>query len=293
MKKKIFEPVKLGHLEVKNRLVRSATLEAGGAKNGRISPQLTTFYDDLARGGVGLIITGMMGVAPNACLSSGMVKSYGDAALVCKNAGADGVQIHGAHGYLLSQFLSPLFNQRLDEYGGGIKNRARILLAVYDEIRAKVGDDFPVMIKINYSDIADGGITEADVLWYCMELDKRGIDAIEVSSGIGVDKASGSVQGGRTDEAFNADYAKALAAHVKTAIISVGGYRLPETITRILNEKAIDAVSLCRPLIREPDLPARWEAGSTERSSCTSCSSCFRSKVLGCYLDQRRTEYGK
>lgn len=352
--KTIFENVRLGNLELKNRLVRSATLEAGGAEAGAITPLLEQIYGELAEGGVGLIITGMMGVAPNACFHSGMTKiyedsfpnrfqavaervhrlggkivvqlghcgaksgeldggglalapsdveqggmsaramtaaeierlavDYGIAAQRCREAGADGVQIHAAHGYLLNQFLSPLFNRRTDAYGGPIENRARILFTIYDEIRRRVGADYPVLVKINYSDLAEGGIAEADVLWYCGELDRCGIDAIEVSSGIGIDKASGSIQGGRRDEAFNAPYALKLADELHCAIISVGGYRSPEAVNDVLNRGKLAAVSLSRPLIREPGLPGRWLGGDFEKSDCISCGKCFRVLQHGCFL---------
>lgn len=350
--KKIFEAVSLGNLQLKNRLVRSATLEAGGAENGKITPLLGQAYDRLSEGGVALIITGMMGVAPNACIFSGMtkiyddsfasrfqqvaeivhgndtklvvqlghcgaksaeldgwdyplapsdcdkarampkeqidslVRSYGAVAIKCRDAGADGVQIHAAHGYLISQFLSPIYNKRTDEYGGAIDGRARLLIEVYEEIREQVGNEYPVMVKINYSDIAAGGIEEADVLRFCKELDKRGIDAIEVSAGIGVDASSGSVQGNRRDEGFNAPYALTLSQNIDAAVVSVGGYRSVGAIEKALNSGNIAAVSMCRALIRDPALPSKWRDGSLEASTCVSCSKCFRSETLGCYLDQ-------
>jgi 2,4-dienoyl-CoA reductase-like NADH-dependent reductase (Old Yellow Enzyme family) len=352
--KAMFDTVSLGSLQLKNRLIRSATFEIGGAKDGKTTQFLEEVYRDLAKGGVGLVITGMMGVSPNACLSSGMTKiygggfaagfkklaevvhgcggkivvqlghcgaqskeldegshafapsdteppdsgakamtteeihslakAYGAAARKCRDAGADGVQIHAAHGYLLSRFLSPIFNRRTDEYGGSIAGRARFLFEVYEEIRKCVGRNYPVLVKINYSDIAEGGISEADVLWYCKELDRRGIDAIEVSAGIGTDKASGSIQGGRADEAFNAGYALRLSHEINAAVISVGGYRSPEKINEVLNAGNIAAVSLCRPLIREPGLPGRWQSGDLTRGACVSCGKCFKSPRHGCFL---------
>lgn len=353
--KKIFEMASLGNLTLKNRLIRSATLETAGAEAGRITPLLKEVYRDLANGGVGLIITGMMGVAPGSRLYAGMTKiydehfvpdfrkiadmvhqtggkivvqlghcgakskeldgesyayapsdvdlrdaagkamtaeqiaglpkAYGTAALRCKEAGSDGVQIHAAHGYLLNQFLSPLYNRRTDEYGGTVENRARLLLAIYDAIRKQVGPEYPVLVKINYSDIAEGGIAEPDVLWYCRELARRGVDAIEVSAGIGIDKASGSIQGGRTDEAFNAEYANRLSKEVDVAVISVGGYRSHEVIEKTLAGGNIAAISLCRPLIREPGLPGRWQRGELARSACISCGKCFKTPRHGCIFN--------
>ena len=354
--KTLFDSVSLGNLNLKNRLIRSATLEIGCAKDGKITPLLGQVYQELAIGDIGLIITGMMGVAPNSCLSLGMtkiyddsfaesfskitkdvhqngskivvqlghcgarsfeldgdnypyapsdvelpnskkakamtieqidnlVKAYGAAALKCKENGADGVQIHGAHGYLISQFLSPIFNKRTDEYGGDIKGRSKLLFEIYDEIKNQAGKDYPVLIKINYSDIADGGISESDVLWYCKELDKRSIAAIEVSAGIGMNSESSAIQAGRVDEAFNVEYALILADKVDTPIISVGGYRSLEKINDVLNRGKIEAISLCRPLIREPGLIKRWQDGDLTNSTCISCGKCFMSKIHGCFLD--------
>lgn len=351
----MFESTSLGGLAVKNRLVRSATLETGGAQDGKITPLLGDIYRELAAGGVGLIITGMMGVAPGACIHSGMakiydesfperfqkiadgvhaldgklvvqlghcgaksreldgaayahapsdidayglsakaltveelealVKAYGTAALRCRQAGADGVQIHAAHGYLLCQFLSPLFNHRTDAYGGAIENRARLLLQVYDEIRAQVGPNYPVLVKINYSDLAEGGISEEDVLWFCRELDRRGIDAIEVSAGIGIDKYSGPIRNKCTDEGFNASYARRLAQDVGCAIISVGGYRSPEKIEEVLSHGDVAATAFCRALIREPDLPRRWEKDERTPAACISCGKCFGTPQHGCIFN--------
>lgn len=358
--KTMFEPATLGNLSIKNRLIRSATIETAGAKNGKIEPLLGQIYDDLALGGIGLIITGMMGVALNSCIHAGMtkiyddsfserfkrivedvhkkgskivvqlghcgakakeldgtgyafspsdvdiplfkgkamtetqihdlVKAYGVAAQRCKECGADGVQIHAAHGYLINEFLSPLFNHRTDQYGGPIEGRSKLLLDVYDEIRTQVGNSYPVLVKINYNDVAEGGIIEPDVLWYCKRLDKRGIDAIEVSAGIGLDASSTSAQGGRKDEAYNAQYALRLTSNVNTAVISVGGYRSPTKIIDVLNSGDIEAISLCRALIREPDLPNRWERGTSVKAACLTCGKCFLTPQHGCFIDYQKKQ---
>ncbi len=349
--KKLFETCQLGHLVLKNRLIRSATLERCGADQGAITPLLKTIYEDLARGEAGLIITGMMGVGPNACASPNMVKiyddsfvakfaeitrsvhqlggkimvqlghsgakagvidwgdkpfcpsdyrkagamttdeinmmvrRYGDAAVKCKAAGADGVQIHGAHGYLVSEFLSPYFNHRTDQYGGEIHNRARFLFEIYEEIRAAVGEDYPVWMKINYSDLVENGLDGTGCAWVCRELEKRGLDAIEVSSGISVSAASSPTQmGQKKGEGFFAAGALDLADKVAIPVISVGGYRSIEAIEETLNRGNVAAISLCRPWIREPALAARWRAGRTEKAQCVSCDKCFSTAQHGCYF---------
>jgi len=111
------------------------------------------------------------------------VRAFGQAARRAKEAGFDGVQIHSAHGYLVNQFLSPFFNRRRDVYGGALENRARFLLEAFKEMRAVVGDDFPIMIKLNSQDFIDGGLTKEDSLRVGALLEKVGIDAIEISGG--------------------------------------------------------------------------------------------------------------
>ncbi len=217
-----------------------------------------------------------------------LVLEYGTSARKCKEAGVDGVQIHAGHGYLVSEFLSPYFNKRTDEYGGGIENRVRLLFEIYDEIRRQVGKDYPILIKINYSDLVDGGNTGKDTAYICKELEKRGIDAIEVTSGISVDPISAPTQPGRKEEAFFAQGALDIANQISTPVISVGGYRTPDKIEEILNVGDITAISLCRPLICQPDLPKKWQDGDLEKAKCISCSQCFGMPMHGCKVFARR-----
>ncbi|MEG0036139.1 MAG: NADH:flavin oxidoreductase [Oscillospiraceae bacterium] len=329
--KKIFEPVSLGNLQIKNRIIRSATLTDKEGLEGKILPYEKELCAALSKGNVGLIITGMMGVGKNSCAApfmpriyldgfaesfrevaeathenggkiviqlgqcgantlvvdegeyplapsdiipptgfeakamtreqiAGIVKDFGKAAKICKDAGADGVQIHCAHGYLLSEFLSPYYNKREDEYGGSIENRARAVLEVYDEVRAAVGKDYPVLIKINYTDlIEENGLTAEDSTWVCKELSKRGIDAIELSSGLALTKESRpslKVVEGAAEGHFTAG-ALALSAVIPTPVISVGGYRSKEQIERVLNEGNIAAIAICRPFVN-PMFIADW-----------------------------------
>jgi 2,4-dienoyl-CoA reductase-like NADH-dependent reductase (Old Yellow Enzyme family) len=213
-----------------------------------------------------------------------VTQDFVNAALLCKEAGVDGVQLHAAHGYLLSQFLSPCYNTRTDAYGGSIENRARLLFEVYDAVRAAVGDDYPIFIKINASDLEDGGLTEAESTWVCQQLDARGIDAVELSSGVGLSRnsrPSPKIPDEEAEGCFAAP-AQALAEVIGAPVISVGGYRTPAIIERFLNEGNIAAIALCRPLIREPALAARWQAGDTRKADCISCSKCFIPRVHSC-----------
>ena len=346
--KKLFEPVDLGHLTIKNRLIRSATMETDVIRDGLITPELKEEYVQLAKGGVGLIITGMMGIGPNSRVAAEMVGTekesfveklgemvesvhaygcklvvqlshcgckvtqldtqdaprgaspiemapgvwakemskeeiaqvvadFGAAAERCKQAGADGVQIHAAHAYLLSQFLSPYFNQRTDEYGGSIENRARIVLEVYRSVRQAVGEDYPILIKINYRDLVENGLTGEECIRVCQMLEPLGLDAAEVSSGINVDRASASsprMRDGRLAN-FN-EGALAVAAATGLPVISVSGHRDRGTIEQFLDQGKVVAISMSRPFLREPDLPAKWERGDPEPAKCVSCNQCFK-----------------
>ncbi|WP_291447160.1 NADH:flavin oxidoreductase [Desulfovibrio sp.] len=205
-----------------------------------------------------------------------VVASFADIAARCKEAGADAVQIHAAHGYLLSEFLNPYFNKRTDEYGGSIEGRARIVLEVYDAVREAVGKDYPVWVKINSKDLTDPSISPEEFQWVCAELDKRGIDAIEVSGGavISPESASTPLIKKEADEGYFAREALKVAEKATASVISVCGYRTPDVIEQWLNKGKIEAISLCRPLISEPDLVGRWERGDMRKARCISCSKC-------------------
>lgn len=355
--KKLFEQVNVGGIPSKNRIVRSATQEGLAIEDGHIGEELISIYEDLARGGVGVIITSMVGVDENSRVFPKMINadsnnetfiqelkqivdivhennskivvqlahngakanpdgnmplapssmslgekkiqgmtteeirtfinSFAVAALRCQEAGADGIQIHGSHGYLLSQFLSPYFNKRTDEYGGSIENRARIVFELYDEVRNVVGDDYPIWIKINSADYVDEGLSFEESLWVCRELDRKGINGIEVSGGIGIslESAPTRVEVKNKDKGTFSEYALRIAEEVKTTVISVGGYRTVEMMEQWLNKGEIEAISLCRPLICEPSLPKLWNETTNEprKSRCVSCNKCFDySNGFGC-----------
>lgn len=220
-----------------------------------------------------------------------LIHSFALAALRCKEAGADGVQMHGAHGYLLSEFLSPYFNKRTDEYGGSIANRARIVFEIYDAIRSKVKYDYPVWIKINSTDFVNNGLSFDESLWVCRELDKRGINGIEVSGGIGVSSESAPTRmtSNNDEKGTFSDDALSIANNVAATVISVGGYRTPDMIEQWLNKGKMEAISLCRPLICEPDLPIAWENGDRRKARCISCNKCFDySDGFGCKAFARK-----
>jgi len=207
-----------------------------------------------------------------------IVNTFGQAARRAQKAGFDGVQIHAAHGYLLSQFLSPAFNQRTDDYGGQLENRARIVLDILQRIRQEAGSDFPIFIKINCEDFLNKGLTRGEFIQVCAMLDRAGIDAIEVSGGTFL---SGERIPFRKEIKFERDQAyfrkaaKGLKAAINTPVILVGGIRSYLLAERLVDEGFADYISMSRPYIREPGLIARWQSGDLRKATCISCNGCL------------------
>jgi len=212
------------------------------------------------------------------------VEAFGKAAGRACEAGFDGVQIHAAHSYLLSQFLSPAFNHRIDAYGGPIENRARIILEVVETIRSRVGKDYPLLIKMNCRDFLEGGLELEDSMQAGAMLKQAGLDAIEVSGGT---FASGDLMPSRTgivtegNEAYFQDEARAFKQRIDIPIILVGGIRSFLVAERLVNDHMADYISMCRPFIREPGLINRWLSGDREKATCLSDSKCFRPALAG------------
>jgi 2,4-dienoyl-CoA reductase-like NADH-dependent reductase (Old Yellow Enzyme family) len=209
-----------------------------------------------------------------------VVTAFASGALRAQKAGFDGVQIHAAHGYLLSQFLSPYFNKRRDAYGGSIENRARFVLEVLGGIRQATGITFPVLIKMNSEDYVDGGFSRKDMLTVSRMLERAGIDAIELSGGTAFSGKYTPVRAGRFDTAerqvFYRQAAREYKANIKTPLILVGGIRSLEVAQEVVATSVADYIAMSRPLIREPGLIQRWRSGDTRASACRSDNLCFR-----------------
>ncbi|MBU0479485.1 MAG: NADH:flavin oxidoreductase [Proteobacteria bacterium] len=209
---------------------------------------------------------------------SNVVRAFGDGARRAKEYGFDAVQLHGAHGYLINQFLSPLTNRRGDLYGGTAVNRLRFLREVYEAVRTAVTPDYPVLIKLNGSDFLAGGLDREEALSVARYLDEAGIDAIEVSGGT---PASGEQTPARKkisseeQEGYNLSLAADIKKHVTCPVFSVGGFRSLSVIEKALADHAADCFSMARPFIREPDLAKRWRLGETTKARCISCNGCF------------------
>lgn len=204
-----------------------------------------------------------------------IVEDFAMGAARARAAGFDAVQLHGAHGYLLAQFLSPFTNQRQDEYGGDAEGRSRLAWQVCREVRNAVGPNYPVFIKLSSTDAIEGGVTLEDALVCAKGLEQAGIDAIEVSGGVPYagKKSPARLVKEPADEGYFLDNARAIKAAVNCPIIVVGGWRSRARIEEALDQ--VDAVSMSRPLVREPDLPNKWKAGAQDQADCISCGGCF------------------
>jgi 2,4-dienoyl-CoA reductase-like NADH-dependent reductase (Old Yellow Enzyme family) len=193
-----------------------------------------------------------------------LITRFARSAKIAKKAGFTGVQIHGAHGYLVSQFLSPTHNQREDEWGGPIENRMRFVLEIYRAIRKAVGKKFPVGVKLNSSDFMKGGFTEDESALVAAALASEGADLIEISGGTYEKPA----MTGRTrefkdspTEAYFLNYAEKVRQHVQSPLMITGGFRTAKGMAEAVVSGGIDLVGLARPLCIDPDLPKKILSG--------------------------------
>jgi len=346
----LFEPFSFCGLELKNRIVRSATYEKLADEDGFVTDELISRYTDLAKGEAGLIITGsalvhvsgrnvpqvmsihndnyieglkrladavhanggiivmqlthggrqcfpsmLAGkdpIAPSAVYDPAtkitpremsdseiwdMVDAFADAAWRVFNAGFDGVQLHAAHGYLISEFLSPHTNRRTDYWGGSEEMRFHFIGEILDAIRREVGSSLPVLVKMNADDYVPGGLKPAESLRIAKRLQAQGVCAVEVSGGM---LESGNliirphIDSAEKEAYFRQSSAK-FAKELDIPVMLVGGIRSRSVAEDILQRGDADLISMSRPLLCEPDLPNLFMAGK-ERADCTSCNNCLR-----------------
>ncbi len=196
-----------------------------------------------------------------------IIHRFASAASLARDAGFTGVQLHAAHGYLISQFLSPLTNQRDDEWGGSLENRSRFLLRTIEAVREAVGPSFPVGIKMNSADFQRGGFTLDDSLEVVKMLDSTSLDLIEVSGGSYESQAMFQLADEQTSteqrEFYFLEYATKMRELTKVPLMVTGGFRSVSAMTGALSDDACDIIGLARPLAAEPDLPARILSGET------------------------------
>jgi 2,4-dienoyl-CoA reductase-like NADH-dependent reductase (Old Yellow Enzyme family) len=388
----LFEPIKLGSLRIPNRFVRAATYEAMATESGEVTEAILESYHRLARGEIGLIITGfiyvhplgrvarhqlgihddrtieglarltdlvhqegskvvfqlvhagrqttpaLIGQTPLAPSSRGRdpinfvkpramdedqiheaVRAFGDAAGRAAEAGADGVEIHAAHGYLINQFLSPFYNVRDDAWGGSAENRFRFLGRVVGEVSRVLPEGMPILVKLNtYDDTPQQGVTPELAATYAGWLADLGIHGLEVSRGstlyapfemargtVPVDelaqrfpwwqravarlKLSGWKGKFELQGAYNLAGAQVLKPELGTVpLILTGGLRTVAQMEDALESGAADLIGMSRPFIREPSLVRRIRQRRVEGTSCISCNRCFAAIAnempLRCYV---------
>ncbi len=207
-----------------------------------------------------------------------LINAFAAAAERAQESNCDGVQFHAAHGYLISQFLSPAINRRHDDFGGSLDNRFRFLKESFLRVRELVGKDFPLTIKINGQDYLENGLLLEETTEICQRLTEMGLEAIEISGGSRASHPKQpvlkNIDQPEKEAYFLAD-AVAIQRAVDIPVITVGGIRSPQTINKIIS-RGISLVALCRPLIKEPGLIKRWQDGNLNPAGCTSCNRCFK-----------------
>jgi 2,4-dienoyl-CoA reductase-like NADH-dependent reductase (Old Yellow Enzyme family) len=356
----LFQSFSIKNLTLPNRFVRSATYDGMAEKGGRVSPAQIRMVEDLARGGVGLIILGIAYVHPSGRISPAqnsladddalpgfrklaeaahehgsriavqlfhagretakvyppglvtalapsllsndpyfqgsyqaltayeireVVQAFGQAAGRAREAGLDAVQVHGAHAYLLSQFLSPFTNRRTDHWGGTLENRLRLHREILGAIRSRVGEDYPVLIKLGVADGFPEGLTFQEGKPAALTLAQEGYDALEISSGLrgkGYGNTEFKTGISRPErEAYFRNWCREIKPAVNVPVMLVGGLRTPGLLEEVLQNQEADLVSLSRPLIKEPGLIKDWRNGNLHRATCISCNKCFEALLKG------------
>ncbi|KAF0154364.1 MAG: NADH:flavin oxidoreductase/NADH oxidase [Syntrophaceae bacterium] len=220
-----------------------------------------------------------------------MIDAFAEGICRAREAGFDGAEIHAAHGWLMSSFLSPHTNKREDIYGGSVANRTRILRDIYAKARKKVGPSFPILVKFNATDFLTDGVDIEECVKIAQILSDTGFDALEISGGMWEALIRGQEDLGfppllipesrvgiakPDQEGYFMSAAKAVKEKTGTTVISVGGYRSFSVIEKALESESADFVSLSRPLVRQPDLPHLWLSGKgADRAACISCSACL------------------
>lgn len=335
-------PYTIQNLTVKNRILRSATMESMADDEGFVTDALVNLYRDLALGGTGLIITGASAVEQKGRVWShqtalwddryikGLAKiaevihqyghsckcaiqlhhggmtgfgysygskdsgyslddaseseirktidAFGNAALRVRKAGFDAICVHAAHGYLISQFLSPLTNNRRDKWGRNLEKRMRFALEVCQSIRNKVGQDFPLLWKMNCADYCNGGSEIAEYAQIAKKLVNAGVDLIEVSGGVKeqIKLRSKLKKKAGEKEAYFRDAIKPFRSAIGNKALAITGGIRSLNIMQGLIDEGVDMLGICRPLISESDFPKKiFDAPEKNTARCISCNKCL------------------
>jgi 2,4-dienoyl-CoA reductase-like NADH-dependent reductase (Old Yellow Enzyme family) len=214
-----------------------------------------------------------------------VIEAFGLATNRARQAGFDAVQLHGAHGYLPSQFLSPYTNRRQDDWGGTLENRLRFHREIYRSMRRHVGDDYPLLIKLGVKDGFAEGLDLQDGIQAAKILAGLGFDALEISSGVRGEKYSGTEYKTKINklgkEAYFRSWSSKIKAQVDVPVIAVGGFRTCTIMEEIIRNKEADFIAVCRPLITEPTLINQWEKDPHKKPRCISCNKCLEALHKG------------
>ncbi len=186
-------------------------------------------------------------------------------ALRAAELGFGGVQIHAAHGFLLSQFLSPLFNRRTDAYGGSIQARMQLLIETVETVRSSVPSDFVVAVKLNATDQLDGGLTEDEALEVIAGLEGKGVDLLDISGGTYFPGAPSSSERA-TKGPYFVDFARAARRLISVPLMVTGGFKRKEEAEAAVRSRDVDVVGMARGIVLDPSLPAKWQAGKSDPS---------------------------
>ena len=215
-----------------------------------------------------------------------LVQKFVTSAKVAKEVGFSGVQIHAAHGYLISQFLSPHDNRRTDKYGGSLENRMRFLKEIYLGMREELGRDFPIGIKINSTDFKEDGLTEEDSLKTIIELANLGLDFVEISGGTYERPAMMGATSKSTNQVFFAEYSKKLKQKIEIPVVVTGGIRSINAMNTLLNDNTTDFIGIARPLTIDPNIPNKIKQGTYTIVETTRVSTGVKKldKIFGSLL---------
>ena len=215
-----------------------------------------------------------------------LIQKFVTSAKVAKEAGFSGVQIHAAHGYLISQFLSPHDNRRTDKYGGSLENRMRFLKEIYLGMREELGKDFNIGIKINSTDFKEDGLTEEDSLKTIIELANLGLDFVEISGGTYERPAMMGATSKSTNQVFFAEYSKKLKQKIEIPVVVTGGIRSINAMNTLLNNNTTDFIGIARPLTIDPNIPNKIKQGTYTIVETTRVSTGVKKldKIFGSLL---------
>lgn len=215
-----------------------------------------------------------------------LIQKFVTSAKVAKEAGFSGVQIHAAHGYLISQFLSPHDNRRTDKYGGSLENRMRFLKEIYLGMREELGKDFNIGIKINSTDFKEDGLTEEDSLKTIIELADLGLDFVEISGGTYERPAMMGATSKSTNQVFFAEYSKKLKQKIEIPVVVTGGIRSINAMNTLLNNNTTDFIGIARPLTIDPNIPNKIKQGTYTIVETTRVSTGVKKldKIFGSLL---------